>query len=325
VRELFLAFLAQHDDAAWLRAVDRIEHAIHPVDRAATRIWFHFYPLSLQHLMQRPDAADLARQMTLAGRWRLADRIDDSHRFLFGHQYWPHVKRVVLEYVDGPRAPGSLDLGAQIQEVAARAATAARTGVEDVTGIAAIALRTVQQTGPAAIAASPGHPVAAGMYSGRTADDVVTFRERQHRRGVLRFLTRGAEHSLVTFDERDPAARFPLVHSQHLTTAAALDRREFRLGDRRCSEGPIPVHCRSCSCGTCWVGILNGADKLSPMDERERAKLAECGVTSDTDQPSIRLACMAQAVGAVSIVIPPWNGLLGRVLSRVSAQIPSSR
>ncbi|HUE89273.1 MAG TPA: hypothetical protein VMO26_24610 [Vicinamibacterales bacterium] len=41
MRELFLAFLAQHDDAGWLRVVDRIDPSIHPVDRAATRIWFH--------------------------------------------------------------------------------------------------------------------------------------------------------------------------------------------------------------------------------------------------------------------------------------------
>src|SRR5688572_26505137 len=45
VTELFLAFLAQHDDARWLRVVDRLQPAIHPVDRVATRIWLHFYPL----------------------------------------------------------------------------------------------------------------------------------------------------------------------------------------------------------------------------------------------------------------------------------------
>jgi uncharacterized 2Fe-2S/4Fe-4S cluster protein (DUF4445 family) len=31
----------------------------------------------------------------------------------------------------------------------------------------------------------------------------------------------------------------------------------------------------------------------------------------------IRLACQAQAQGAVSIVIPPWNGVFGKYLRRL--------
>ena len=325
MRELFLAFLAQHDDGAWLRAVDRIAPAIHPVDRVATRIWFHFFPLALQQLMARPDAADLARQMTLAGRWRLDDQIDSSHAFLYGHRHWLHAKQAVLDYVDGPTPPGSLDLGAQVHEIAARAARRGGVPAAEVTGMAAIALRTLQQVGPETLAASEGTTVSAGAYGGRTADQVLAARSRGPQTGLLRLLTGASKHSHVTFNEREPGARFPLILSQHLTTAAALDTRDYRRVDPRCSEGPIPVHCRSCSCGTCWVGVLHGADSLGPMDDRERAKLAECGVTSDIGQPPIRLACMAQANGPVSIVIPPWNGLLGRVLSRVSAQTPSSR
>jgi ferredoxin len=324
VKELFLAFLAQHDDGAWLRAVERIAQSIHPVDRDATRIWFHFYPLALQELMQRPDAADLARQMTLAGRWRLLDQIDDSHWFLFGHQHWPHAKRAVLEYVEGPTAPGSLDLGAQIQEIASRVAKTARVDVSEVMGITAVALRTLQQVGADALAASAGTVIPPGAYRDRTADQVLAARTRGPRRGLSR-LFGGGNQSHVVLNERAPEARFPLVHSQHLTTAAALDTRDYRAVDPRCSEGPIPVHCRSCSCGTCWVGVLHGAETLSPMDERERSKLAECGVTSDFTQPPIRLACMTQAEGPMSIVIPPWNGLLGRILSRLSARTSSVR
>jgi hypothetical protein len=59
--------------------------------------------------------------------------------------------------------------------------------------------------------------------------------------------------------------------------------------------------------------VLNGAEKLSPMDQRERTKLTEVGVDSSDAVPPIRLACMAQAFGSVSIVIPPWNGLVGRL------------
>ena len=325
MRELFLAFLAQHDDAAWLRAVDRIAQSVHPVDRVAVRIWFHFFPLALQQLMTRPDAAALARQMTLAGTWRLEEQIDVSHHFLFGHQYWPHARKAVLAFVDGSKPPRSLDLGAQIHEMAAHVAEAANAREADVTGITAIALRTLQQVGPDRLAASPGEGVPLGAYLRRSADQIVETRRRGPRRPWWRGFGDSARQSEVTLNEREPAARFPIIHSQHLTTAAAADTRDYRHRDPRCSEGPIPVHCRSCSCGTCWVGVLGGAEYLSPMDARERAKLAECGVHDVAGPPPIRLACMTEATGPVSIVIPPWNGLLGRVLSRVSAQMPSPR
>ncbi len=315
MRELFLAFLGQHDDDAWLRVVDRLDGSIHAVDRSATRIWFHFFPLALQHAMERPDAAELARRMTLAGRWRLADQIDHSHAFLYGHQYWPQAKRVVLEYADAPTSPGSLDLAAQVQEAARRAAKVAGADASVLTGMTAIALRTLQQVGPESLAASPGTVVGPGLFEGKTADEIVAGRERQESQGVFGFLRGNRKQWTVTFNERYAGARFPLIHSQHLTTAAAMDLRQYRAADPRCSEGPIPVQCRSCSCGTCWVGILRGADALSPMEDRERQKLAECGVDAEGTHPVIRLACQSQAFGAVSIVIPPWNGLIGKVLA----------
>lgn len=311
--ELFLAFLAGHDDAAWLRVIDRIAGAIHPVDRAATRIWFHFYPLALERAMARPDAAALARRMTLAGRWRLSDQIETSHRFLFGHRYWPAARRAVLEYAAGPESPSSLDLAAQIQEVAARAAAREGVPVAEMVGIAAVAMRTLQQVGVEALSASTAARMPEGAWAGLDADAVVRQRAARHRTRWWRGWTAGATRSFVIFDERQPDARFPIIHSQHLTTAAALDRRDHRSRDARCSEGPIPVHCRSCSCGTCWVGVIDGAEVLSPMERREREKLADCGIEVDEQTP-IRLACMAQANGSVSIVIPPWNGLLRRVL-----------
>lgn len=318
--ELFLAYLAQHDDGAWLRLLDRIEGGIHPVDRVATRIWLHFFPLALQQAMARPDAADLGRRMTLAGRWRLAEQLDTSHAFLYGHQFWAHARQAVLEHADRAAAPGSLDLGAQIHDAAGRAARAAGVEASLTLGITTVAMRSLQQVGFEALAASAATPVAPGAWRGRSADDVVAERERAPRRGWLAKLRGTVNQSAVVFDERDPQARFPIIHSQHLTTAAALDTRDHRARDPRCSEGPLPVHCRSCSCGTCWVGVLAGASRLSPMDDRERAKLVECGVDFSTGVPPVRLACMAQADGPISIVIPPWNGLVGRVLTRTAAQ-----
>jgi uncharacterized 2Fe-2S/4Fe-4S cluster protein (DUF4445 family) len=37
-------------------------------------------------------------------------------------------------------------------------------------------------------------------------------------------------------------------------------------------------------------------------------------ITTDEPKPLIRLACQAQVSGAVSIVIPPWNGVFGKYL-----------
>jgi ferredoxin len=313
--ELFLAFLAQHDDEAWLRAVDRLQASMHAVDRTATRIWFHFFPLALEKAMAGVDADALAQKMALAGRWRLADQIDHSHAFLYGHQYWPVVRKAVLAYVNDPATPGSLDLAAQVQEVGRRVAAELAVDATTLVGISAVALRTLQQVGAGKFASAPGETLGPGAWDGRTADEVLAARERQDSQGVFGFLRRDRKQWTVIFDERYPAAQFPLINSQQITTAASMDQRNYRARDPRCSQGPIPVQCQSCSCGTCWVGVLAGADRLSPLDARERDKLAECGyIVTDESHPPIRLACQAQAFSRVSIVIPPWNGMVARAL-----------
>ncbi len=49
------------------------------------------------------------------------------------------------------------------------------------------------------------------------------------------------------------------------------------------------MECRSASCGTCWVGILGGAEKLSDVAAREGKKIKEFGyidtVRSKTADP----------------------------------------
>ena len=75
------------------------------------------------------------------------------------------------------------------------------------------------------------------------------------------------------------------------------------------------MQCRSAACGTCWVGILEGTNKLSPVTPFERRQIREFGyLDSEDPRPIIRLACQTQAVGNVSIVIPPWNGIFGKHL-----------
>jgi hypothetical protein len=63
------------------------------------------------------------------------------------------------------------------------------------------------------------------------------------------------------------------------------------------------------------VGVLGGAEKISDVGAREGKKIKEFGYTDTAEpRPLIRLACQAQANGAVSIVIPPWNGQFGKYL-----------
>lgn len=314
---LYLAYLAQFDDEAWLRVVDRLDGAIHAVDRAATRAWFHFHPLRLQQAIEgSPEPEALAAHLRLQGRWRLAEQRESSHWFLFGHRYWPEVREAVARSGAMPGAPGSLDLAAQVKAIAQTVAARRRIDPSWVVGITAIALRTLQQVGLPEIA-EPA--VAAGPPIGgpaMTPDRLVARRQRSSR-GWFSVLTWRKPTSLVTFDERLPAGSFPLIPSQHVTTAAARDTRDYRRGDPRCSEGPIPVHCRSCSCGTCWIGVLDGADRLSPVEPRERATITSLGyLRSDESHPVVRLACTAQAFGPVTIAIPPWNGQIGARLEK---------
>ena len=85
-------------------------------------------------------------------------------------------------------------------------------------------------------------------------------------------------------------------------------------GPRRFQEGPIPAQCRSATCGTCWVGVLGGREKLSEIEPYETRRLREFGYIDVTEtRPIIRLACQARASGNVTIVIPPWHGFVSRL------------
>jgi ferredoxin len=208
-----------------------------------------------------------------------------------------------------------------VRDVAQSAATELSMDRTIVMGIAAVAVNTLQQVGLEALRAAPGAVTLDAATLARTPRQVLAARARDDRQGLFGSLRGERKVWTVTFDERDPEGRFSLINTQALTTAAAADPRDWRARDPRCAEGPIPVQCRSASCGTCWVGVLGGADKLSDVEPRERERLREFGYAdTSTARPLIRLACQASATGAVSIVIPPWNGVFGRALERHGAR-----
>ncbi|HLG16042.1 MAG TPA: 2Fe-2S iron-sulfur cluster-binding protein [Blastocatellia bacterium] len=316
---LFEAFLNQHDRDAWAEVVRTITPLIHEVDRNATEIWFAFYPLDLARALdEAEDPEQLARELLLQGNYRLAGQIDSSHRFLYGHRFWPQIKAAVIELALSSQAPVSLDLATQIHSVAAHAARSLKVDESLTLGITAIAFMTLQQTGAKAFKASVGAVDVVGVAR-KSPDEIVQARAKDDGQGLFGFVRGQEKVYTITFDERDGKARFKLINTQHLTTAAACDKRDHASRDRRCmpGEGPIPIECRSGACGTCWVGVLGGAEKLSEVAALESRKIKEFGyVDSDEPGPLIRLACQAQAFGAVSIVIPPWNGVFGKFLAR---------
>ncbi|HEY7817240.1 MAG TPA: hypothetical protein VIG29_03400, partial [Vicinamibacteria bacterium] len=138
------AVLEERSQVDWLRALDEIGPAIHPVDREATRIWFAFWPLELRKaLSESPDAAEIARLMDLEGNWRLEEQIDSSVSFLYGAHHWASVKNTVLAEADA--TSGSLP--ATIRSVAQKAGAAERVDPSLVLGIAAVGLMMFRQVG----------------------------------------------------------------------------------------------------------------------------------------------------------------------------------
>jgi ferredoxin len=221
----------------------------------------------------------------------------------------------VKSAVQNAEAPFAEELPALVSVIATAAARRARVDREFLLGIAAAALMTYRQVGADLFAAAPGRIHLSDRARAMSPHQVMKARARDDFQGLFGF-TRGQNRRwTVTFDENDPEARFTLINGQEIASAAQTDKRDYRSRDARCipGEGPIPVECRAASCGTCWVGVLGGAEKLSPVVDRdERRRMAVFGYTDTADaRPLVRLACQARAFGAVSIVIPPWNGIIG--------------
>ena len=317
----FENFLNQHDEEAWSATLTTLLRSIHEVDQNATQIWFAFYPLALlQALRQAEDPEKLWQQLLMQGTYYLKDQIDSSHTFLYGHRYWPEVKQAVEKHAREYRASASdASLPDQILGVAQEVARQVKADRSLLVGIVAVAFMTVQQAGVEAFEKAPGKMMIDARHARRSPEEVLRERAKDDSQGLLGFLRTVNKKWTVTYDENDERAKYRMNHVQDLAWGAAADRsRNWREVDPRRVEGPIPVECRSASCGTCWVGVLGGAEKLSDVAAREGKKIKEFGyIETSEPKPLIRLACQAQTHGAVSIVIPPWNGVFGKYLKRL--------
>jgi ferredoxin len=327
----FETFLNQHDEEAWSATLATLLRSIHEVDRNPTQIWFSFYPLPLfRALQQSDDREKLAAQLLLQGNYELKDQVDSSHTFLYGHRFWPEIKKAVEQHAESFDQPSRALLADQILAVAANLSKASKKDESLLVGITAVAFMTVQQTGLVAFKAAPGKICIDSKHAKKSPEQILRNRAKDDSQGLLGFLRTVNKQFTITHDENDDKAKYKLNEGQDLAWGAAEDKaRDWRAIDPRRMEGPIPVECRSASCGTCWVGVLGGADKLADVGVREGKKIKEFGYIDTAEpRPLIRLACQAQAHGAVSVVIPPWNGQFGKHLralkEEAQAQMPVS-
>jgi ferredoxin len=306
----FESYLSKFSEAEWLAAVERLLPAIHEVDRNAVQIWFRFFPLELfRYLEAAEDREKAIQKFVMQGEFELKNQIDSSHKFLYGHRYWKEVKTAIEA-----RAELFKDKAADLSKVIEDAASAVKADKSLTLGIAAVGLMTLNQVGLEAFKAAEGETQKPSGLMAKSPDQIVAERAKDDSQGIFGFLKTVDKKFTVTWDETKSNAKFLLINDEELASAAAKDQSQnWRAQDERCQEGVIPVECRSASCGTCWVGVLGGQEKLADVQRLERKQMKVFGYNQPDDaKPFMRLACQAKAHGNVSIVIPSWNGVFGK-------------
>lgn len=310
----FEAFLNQLDEKAWLETVAVLLPEIHEVDRSAVQIWFRFYPLSLFRYLQTAENKEEAIQkFVLQGKYELKDQIDESHKFLYGHRFWKQAKDAIVNHAEHFHTENA-DLKTEVRAIAKAVAQSAKTTECLAVGIVLAGLMTLVQVGFEAFKAAEGKVYIDDKLAKKSAKEVIAERARDDSQGLFGFLKTVDKKFTVTYDETDRNAKFKIIYDEELATAAAEDQsQDWKAKDERCWEGVIPVECRSAACGTCWIGVLGGQEKLSEVSRLERKQIKIFGYNQpDEPKPFLRLACQAKAYGNATIVIPPWNGVFGK-------------
>lgn len=298
----------------WLEAVDSLATSIHEVDRDATAIWFRFYPLGLrQYLANAEDKAKEVQKFVIQGDFELTDQIDVSHSFLYGHRYWKDVKTEIKHRAEA-FSGDSLEIAAEARSIAEAASKTAGVGESLLIGIALIGLNTLVQVTWEEFKRSPGTTGTPHGMLTKSPDEIVAERAKDDSQGLFGFLRTVDKKYTVNWQDARSSGSFRIKNDADIASASALDQSQnWRSKDERCWEGVVPVECRSAACGTCWVGVVGGKEKLSDVQTLERKQMRVFGYNQPEDsKPYLRLACQAKASGNVSIVIPPWNGVFGR-------------
>jgi len=321
----FESFLNKFDENDWLISINELLPTIHEVDRNATQIWFRFYPLALfNYLQSAEDKAVAVQKFVMQGNYELKNQIDSSHKFLYGHRFWKEVKDEMtnraesfpdgIKGANGNENDKDANLTNEIKLIAKVVAGKFKVNESLTVGITAVGLMTLRQVGFDHFKNAAGDVTAPQGLLKKSPEQIVKERARDDSQGLLGFLKTIDRQWTVRYDESKGNGKFKLMDDEEIASGAARDQSQNWLAqDARCGEGVIPVECRSAACGTCWIGILGGAEKLSDVATRERKQMKIFGYNqADAPKPFLRLACQAKANGAVSIVIPPWNGVFGK-------------
>jgi ferredoxin len=309
----FESYLKNFNEGQWQAAIASLLPSIHEVDRNAVQIWFRFYPLSLtQYISQAPDLDEAKRNLAMQGDFGLEDKIDTSHAFVYGHKYWKTVKAAIEAESEVFEAK-DIDLAEEITQLSGIIAEKVNADRSVLIGITAIGLMTLVQVGLARFKAASGEVAKASGLLRKSPDAIVASRKQDDSQGLFGFLKTVDKKFSIIHDEGSNA-RFDIMNDQEIASASANDRSQnWQENDSRCWEGPVPVECTSASCGTCWVGVIAGNEKLSEVARRERRAVKVFGYDQTEDpKPLIRLACQAKAYGNVTLVIPPWNAVFGK-------------
>ena len=185
----FMGFLTKHDQDAWWSAVHKLIPSIHDVDRDATQIWFYFWPLWLRGMMRDAESnKQLFEELEIKGNPDLAQQIDSSHAFVYGHRYWPQVKAAVSQHAASQGAPESLDLTDQIRSVATQVAGSTKVDESLLVGITAIGFMTLQQVGADAFEAAEGTLCINDWARKRSPHNVLSDRAKDDGGGLLGYL-----------------------------------------------------------------------------------------------------------------------------------------
>ena len=310
----FENFLNNFNEKQWLGVLKTLLPEIHEVDRSATQIWFRFYPLELHRYLQTAEDKQKAIQkFVMQGEYELKNQIDSSHKFLYGHRFWNEIK-IAIEARAGSFNQEKADLSDEIKQIAGAAADKLKVDSSLLTGIAAVGLMTLVQTGLENFKNAKGTSEKPRGLMSKSPGEIVRQRAKDDSQGLLGFLKTVNKEWTVRYDESKSEGKFKIMNDEEIASGAARDQSKNWLeNDERCIEGVIPVECRSAACGTCWVGVLGGQEKLTEVSRLERKQMKVFGYNQPEDsKPFLRLACQARTHGAISIVIPPWNGVFGK-------------
>lgn len=307
-------YLSKFTEAEWLAAVDELSPCVHDVDKDALQIWFRFYPLDLKRYLDAAEdrsAAELG--IALQGNFGLEDKIDSSHHFLYGHRYWKTVK-AAIEAETVVFKESTPTLIEEIKAIGMVVAEKLKIERQMINAMVIIGLATLNQVGVEAFNAASGEVEQPKGIMAKSPNAVIAERAKDDSQGLFGFLKTVNKKFSVSWENSKSQGKFAIMNEQEISSASSNDRSQnWQEQDKRCWEGVVPVECVSASCGTCWVGVLGGAEKLTDVSRRERRAMKVFGYNQpEGDHPFLRLACQAKASGNATIVIPAWNAVFGK-------------